>query len=297
MLNHALMPPYCTSSRLTRRQFLLGMLGLGGLLLLNSEKASAAPASPPMPVWWQSLHDQQIHAPAGITPPYGMPGSIMKLIATIALQEERLIDPEETLECRGILDINGIRYRCQQAHGAVNLTQALGLSCNLYFAQAAERLSTARFLRYAEQFGLHRPIGKHPFQFPSRQSALNLSSPYALGLADDLQPNALHLLNLSQKIAQRKIPELQPATWKLLQNGMRLCVRQGTGRLLDPLDQWRVAAKTGTTPHGHSYQSWLIGYFPVEAPRYAFCLRANAGTAKDIAVPLMRQFLLSRTWQ
>ena len=135
---------------------------------------------------------------------------------------------------------------------------------------------------------------------------------YALGLSDAFQPTLFHLLQFAGFIAtQGQIPtlyeekpkstkdltlSLKPETWRLLQSGMRLAARAGTAQGLDPADRLQLAVKTGTVPHGTTYQSWLLGYFPVENPRYAFCVRAPQGTSQDQAVPLARQLLFSRKW-
>ena len=90
--------------------------------------------------------------------------------------------------------------------------------------------------------------------------------------------------------------QLAPDSWMILQQGMRICARQGTGKHLDPHDKLHLAAKTGTTPHGSKFQSWAAGYFPFEAPRYAFCLRAQAGTSQQAAVPEAHKWLFASQW-
>ena len=77
--------------------------------------------------------------------------------------------------------------------------------------------------------------------------------------------------------------ELQAGTWRVLQQGMRICEREGTARKLDPADTMKIACKTGTAPHGKTFQSWIAGYFPFDEPKYSFCLRAPAGTSQDRA--------------
>jgi cell division protein FtsI/penicillin-binding protein 2 len=214
----------------------------------------------------------------------------MKLIAATALLEERLMNTEELLECRGTLHIQGQTFHCQHPHGKLALREAIGLSCNLFFAQAAERLSIQRFLQYARQYQLHLPVERgEPVIFPHEISS-QASQSYVLGLNRNMRPNALQLTRMAGLIAQRNIPKIQPHTWQVLQDGMRLAAIRGTAYELDPNNQWHMAAKTGTAQHGQTFQSWVIGYFPLENPRYAFCARSSAGTAKDSAVPLAHRF-------
>jgi len=91
-------------------------------------------------------------------------------------------------------------------------------------------------------------------------------------------------------------PGFREHTWLVLQQGMQLAGRKGTARNLDVHNKLHLAVKTGTTQIGHKFQSWVAGYFPYEAPKYAFCLRAENGTSYDAAVPLARRFLFSRCW-
>jgi cell division protein FtsI/penicillin-binding protein 2 len=91
-------------------------------------------------------------------------------------------------------------------------------------------------------------------------------------------------------------PGFRENTWLVLQQGMQLAGRKGTARNLDIHNKLHLAVKTGTTQISGKFQSWVAGYFPYEAPKYAFCLRAENGTSYDAAVPLARRFLFSRAW-
>jgi cell division protein FtsI/penicillin-binding protein 2 len=82
----------------------------------------------------------------------------------------------------------------------------------------------------------------------------------------------------------------------MLQQGMQLAVRLGTAKQLDVENRMRIAAKTGTTPHGKTFQSWITGYFPYDKPRHAFVLRSSVGTSQDQAVPLAHKFLFATQW-
>jgi len=276
-------------------------LALGGLsVLLTGQGRARAPLQSAWqdPVWLLDLRTGHIQGPqldahvSALQIPYGLPGSIMKLIAAMALLEEDLIQSEQQFECRGSIHVHGRWFVCQHAHGKLTIQEALGHSCNVFFAQAVQPLSARRFLRYARRFGLHQPVhGGESFQFEISAAGQEPIQMLALGLSPQIQPNALQLLRLAQKIAQRSVSGFSEATWAVVQGGMRLAARQGTARNLDPSDAFRLAAKTGTAPHGHHFNAWLIGYFPLENPRFAFCVRAVSGTAKDSAVPLARQFL------
>jgi penicillin-binding protein 2 len=296
-----------------RRGFLKSIFGVG--VISNSSQAEAV--SPKnCSFFWCNLKTGQIGFPTGLDVPFGLPGSLAKLITAAALKEENLILPDEKLECRGKIVINNHTYSCLAPHGLVDLVHAIGLSCNIYFVQAASRLTTKTFLHYAQLFGLADSVTEHEkFKFPDINTSHYTYSidQYATGLADDLEPNALQLMRMAALIAQEghcvhlhsaeeKQKEkmyqthLAKGTWITLQQSMRMADRLGTGKNLDAKDSLHLAIKTGTAPHGKKFQSWIIGYFPYESPRYAFCLRSQEGTSLESAVPSARHWLLSQPW-
>jgi penicillin-binding protein A len=243
------------------------------------------------PIWVMSLASENILGPSNTPVPAGMPGSLMKLVAATAILQEKLMLPDDALECRGTLHIQGQTFHCEHAHGKIAMREAIGLSCNLFFAQAAQRLSAQRFLQYARLFQLHEPLRLgDAVVFPNRIEKGLPSQSYVLGLNRNMRPSALQLVRMAGLIARRDIPGLRPHTWEMLQAGMQLAVKRGTASGLDPDNRLHMAAKTGTTQHGHAFQSWLIGFFPIENPQYAFCVRSPFGTAKGNAVPLARRF-------
>jgi penicillin-binding protein 2 len=62
--------------------------------------------------------------------------------------------------------------------------------------------------------------------------------------------------------------------FKVIEEGMRLAVTEGTAKPLN-FPYVKIAAKTGTAEVGalkEFVNSWIIGYFPYEKPRYAFAV-------------------------
>lgn len=292
------MPHHCTSFTLSRRDFLKTLLASAGGLALLPTLWQPAGATYQTPIWVYAFATNTFISPDHLTVPHALPGSLMKLVAAAALLEENLISPHTQLQCNGSIITHGQTFQCQHPHGTLSIQEAIGLSCNLFFTQAVEALSVRRFLQYAQRFQLHQPVTptKAPFIFPAELMSQEPSQSYALGLNRNLQPNALQLARMARIIAQRQIQGFNPNTWRILQNGMRMATLRGTAHHLDPANRLHIAAKTGTTRHGHTFQSWLVGYFPFENPQYAFCLRAPVGTGKDSAVPLASRYLLSRNW-
>lgn len=294
-----------------RRRFLKSLFGLGAVS--EAPEAAAAVKRPNASIFWTNLRNGQIGFPTGMNVPSGSPGSIMKLVTAAALRESGVVTDQTTIECRGCVVLRRQTYSCLYPHGKVDLTKAIGLSCNVFFATMSQKLSSTAILDYAARFGMNKPIAGFPSgKFPAKPGIDSI--PYALGLAPDFQPNALQLLRVSALVGLSGTTpplhnavddpregdvvhvELKPATWKILQQGMRLAGREGTAKKLDPEDKLKGAFKTGTAEHGKTFQSWVIGYFPYDKPMYAFALRAQSGTSQETAVPEARKFLLSQTW-
>ncbi|HEY9868905.1 MAG TPA: penicillin-binding transpeptidase domain-containing protein [Candidatus Obscuribacterales bacterium] len=295
-----------------RRQFLKSLLGVSGVVEASRAEARAE-SQPAGYFYWADLKAGQVGFPAGTSVEPGSAGSVLKLVSAAAMRDKNVFPANQTFECTGTIALNKKTYSCQVAHGRLTLTQAIAHSCNVFFAQAAERVSAETVLDYARRFGLEAPVAGYPSgPFPERASAEAQS--YVLGLCQDLRPQGLQILRMVALIATRgSVPylhsaespdpdgqpfriELSAATWSVLGQGMHLACREGTARDLDPSDRLRIAAKTGTAPYGKTFQSWVAGYFPYDAPRYAFCARALHGTSQEKAVPLARKYLFSTEW-
>jgi penicillin-binding protein 2 len=81
--------------------------------------------------------------------------------------------------------------------------------------------------------------------------------------------------------------------FKIVQEGMRQAVTEGTAKGLDT-QAVSIAAKTGTAELGDRKQfvnSWTIGFFPYEKPKYAFAIVMERGPVKNLigATYVMRQ--------
>lgn len=258
-------------------------------------------------VCWLHLGDGTVEGLENELQAKGPPGSVMKLVAAAALLEENLPAARRTIDCRGTVIVNHESYSCLHPHGRICLTEAIGQSCNVFFAQAAQDINLPCLLAYLAKFSLAPAMA-------SISGGRSCSVDYVLGLAKGFETTSLQILQLVAAIALRgRIPPMHLVreakqcspgktidftdhTWNMLQEGMKIATVSGTAKKLDPGNKLHVAVKTGTTLHGQKFQSWLAGYFPYEDPRYAFCLRANVGTSYGEATPLARQFLFGKNW-
>ncbi len=86
-----------------------------------------------------------------------------------------------------------------------------------------------------------------------------------------------------------------PRTYDIVREGMRMTVTQGTMGALN-VPYVKIAGKTGTAQVGLSksmINSWAVGFWPYEKPKYAFVLMLEQGpsTAMFGASPAMAEFI------
>lgn len=85
--------------------------------------------------------------------------------------------------------------------------------------------------------------------------------------------------SIASQLANSPSPEDISNWFKVVREGMRLTVTQGTMKSID-FDYVHVAGKTGTAQLGISKKfinSWSVGFFPYEQPRYAFAVLLEKG--------------------
>lgn len=303
------------SGNIDRRGFIRSLFGLTTALPAAQQMAEARGQTS---FFWCNFKTGQVGFPTGLVVPSERPGSIMKLVAAAALIDEGILNGAEKFECTGTYKLGKEEVHCQNAHGRIDLVTAIGRSCNIFFTQATKRLTARAFLNKAMQFGLDAPCaGRASGAFP-HEPAQSGSLLYALGLAPDMTPTTLQLMRMAALIAigpGHSLPVLHSAenlelidrekpmlslvsndAHKIITAGMRLCVTSGTAHKLDEHDKMRIAAKTGTTPHGTKFQSTVMGFFPFDKPAHAFALYSPSGTSQEAAVPKAHDFLFSTTW-
>lgn len=88
------------------------------------------------------------------------PGSAFKLVTAMAALEAG-IDPERHRACHGSVRLGDTDFQCHArlGHGAVNLVQALTVSCNVYFWEVAKQIGYERIRKIAHAFGFGNPVG------------------------------------------------------------------------------------------------------------------------------------------
>ncbi|MFA6301285.1 MAG: penicillin-binding transpeptidase domain-containing protein [Candidatus Paceibacterota bacterium] len=104
------------------------------------------------------------------------------------------------------------------------------------------------------------------------------------------------ILNDLAKESQFTNVELDQSYFDTVRAGMRMAVTSGTASSLN-IPSVQVAAKTGTAQIGlakNKVNSWVIGFFPYENPKYAFAIMMEAGpstSGSGAAASIMGQLL------
>lgn len=259
---------------------------------------------------------------------YGMypPGSIMKIVTAAAALEAKEDVGNYTLECKGKTDIGGVSITCygEKAHGEVNLSKAMEVSCNAYFAQLAHDVGWKQLKKTGEAFGfnedfLFSDIRTSKSQLPiSRRTSLEELAWSSVGQGK-VSVTPLHMAMLASTIANggimqepRLIYGIERRTGRTeLQRSSKLAtpisaeiaetlgkmmidvVENGTGSKAKS-KAMLVAGKTGTAEvaSDQNPHAWFIGFAPADKPTLAIAvILENAGTGSGNAAPLAGKIL------
>ncbi len=84
------------------------------------------------------------------------PASTFKMVAAMAALEDDLVDPEDTVFCRGFVEISGRRFHCwkRAGHGAMNMQDAIKQSCDVYFYDLGMKTGIDKISAMSNRFGL-----------------------------------------------------------------------------------------------------------------------------------------------
>jgi len=118
-------------------------------------------------------------------------------------------------------------------------------------------------------------IGQYGFQVTPVQMVRAVS-----GIANMGTFYTPHITVNDQNFESQKVTiPIDENKMKVIHEGMRMAVTEGTAQALN-LSSVKVAAKSGTAQVGvgnTNTNSWIVGFFPYENPRYAFALVMERG--------------------
>lgn len=274
---------------------------------------------------WDSLKDSEDskllnRAAQGLYPP----GSTFKIITALeAIKEGK--DKDFTYDCTGSTTVNSVKIKCAgyEAHGRLDLTSAMALSCNCAFVTLAQDFSIKGFRSTAGDFYYNKNL---PLDFDTSKSRFGLkasSGPSdlpqtAIGQGDTLVTPLLncmmvsavanegemmkpylvdHLESSDGKMVKKFTPSVlgEPMTEKEageIAGMLRAAVVSGTASGLSGLEH-KFAGKTGTAEHDDDSgepHAWFVGYGPVEDPEIAVSVIVeDGGSGSRTAVPVASQ--------
>lgn len=245
------------------------------------------------------------------------PGSIFKIITSMAALESKKIRPDTGFVCAGKIRIGNDELNCwnRDGHGYVDLEKAIAWSCNVYFCHAGLLTGADKISEYAGLFGLGKKSGVELFGessgfIPSREwkrvekkeawypgDTVN----FAIGQGD-LLVTPLQITRMVAAIANsgtlvrphilKRIGGADTANFKTenlklakedidaVKAGMRLAVEDidGTGNRAAS-GVVSISAKTGTVQVGPGIipHGWFIGFAPSENPKICFAVFLENG--------------------
>jgi cell division protein FtsI (penicillin-binding protein 3) len=205
------------------------------------------------------------------------PGSIFKIVTAAAGIQERVVEPEEVLDCgHGVIEIAGIRINDHAVFDKLTFKDAVAHSSDIGMVRVGQRVGRESFNRYMRDFGfgvptgvdlpgessgLLRPTGKwSALSLPSMSfgqevgvTALQMAmaagavanggylmKPLVVRRVEDAEG---HVVKEMKPVVVRRV--LQPATVDVLTDILKEVVKSGTGRHA-VIPGYVVAGKTGT---------------------------------------------------
>lgn len=245
------------------------------------------------------------------------PGSIFKLVTSIAVLESKSIRPDTGFVCAGKLDIGRDEFNCwnRDGHGYVDLEKAIAWSCNVYFYHTGLLTGADKISEYANIFGLGRKTGIELFGessgfVPSREwkkmEKKQIWYPgdtanFSIGQGDLLvtplqiarmiacianggilvQPHILKRAGYADAVDVRteKI-KVAKENIDAVKRGMRKVIDDpdGTGRAAAS-EIVAISAKSGTVQVGPGIMphGWFAGFAPSENPKICFAVFLENG--------------------
>jgi cell division protein FtsI (penicillin-binding protein 3) len=205
------------------------------------------------------------------------PGSIFKIVTAAAALQEKVVSPDEVLDCGGgWIEIGGVRINDHGVFNDLRFREVISRSSDVGVIRVAQRLGRENFNRYVREFGFGAPTG---IELPgeasgllrptARWSALSLPS---MSFGQEIGVTAVQFTAAAAAVANggylmrptivkriedrdgRVVKEtkplvvrrvLEPETVDALTDLLRGVVRDGTGKQA-ALTGFTVAGKTGT---------------------------------------------------
>lgn len=110
--------------------------------------------------YWKKIQEDPQHpmvnkAACGTYPP----GSTFKIVTALAALENKIITPQHRIFCSGKMFVGNHPFHCakKHGHGSLDLYEALGSSCDVYFYELAKMIGIEKLSAMARTLGFDQP--------------------------------------------------------------------------------------------------------------------------------------------
>jgi cell division protein FtsI (penicillin-binding protein 3) len=231
------------------------------------------------------------------------PGSTFKVVAYTAAIEEKLVKPDDRIDCPGSINVFG-RIVHDHARGSLTATEALAKSSNVAAIKLGMKVGNARMFDYMHRFGFGSKTG---VELPGETRGLvrdvskwQPSSIGSIAIGQEVGVTPVQMAgaygaiaNDGVRVAPHLVREVRDAegrvtgqaeaeshrvvsaeTARTLRGMMEMVTLKGTARAAQ-LEGYTAAGKTGTAqkidPKTHTYSATkyvasFVGFAPVESP-------------------------------
>ncbi|MEM7725029.1 MAG: penicillin-binding protein 2 [Cyanobacteria bacterium P01_A01_bin.45] len=261
------------------------------------------------------------------------PASTYKIVTTAAGLESGKFSPKTILRTYGSLTFGGTRFAewNHAGFGPLGFTGAMAWSSDTFFYQVGSRIGGPTSIKWSRNFGFGRKTG---FEFTTEESrglvpdekwkkrvwkigwtvgdSVNMSIGQGALLSTPLQVAVMfavpanggylvkpHILKDNKPSKEwRKSLNMKPSTVKVIADGLREVITDGTGKLLDQKTIPPSAGKSGTAEAWRpnrvkANHAWFGAYAPLDKPEIvvlAFGEHAGGGGSK-IAAPMVLEVM------
>lgn len=217
------------------------------------------------------------------------PGSTFKLLTSIAVLQENIINGKTKFETKGIFKKVTPYSKCwiyPENHGKINVSKAIGVSCNYFFYNVGYKMSTQDgkyqskkgvnlLHKYATMFGfdensgieipeatpniasqdpIRAAIGQSDNAFTATQisryvtAVANKGDLYSLTLIDKIKNNKGKIIQENDKEERKTELDIKDSAWNLVHNGMYQVTHSEKGSVHNLYGDFKikVSGKTGT---------------------------------------------------
>lgn len=286
-------------------------------------------------VYWNKLNnDLSLPLYNRATQTRTAPGSTYKMLVAITGLEEGILYPERTITDLGEFTKITPSPKCWKYpgnHGAVNVSQALSVSCNYFFYEVGYELSIdsrgnfdsdlgiSKLKKYGEQLGLtdksgveieeneplfttessvRSSIGQGTNSFSNAQLAryvttiANGGNNYKLTLLDKITDTNGTLVKEYEPVLTNTTNYSQ-STWDAVHSGMRMVITSGTAKSTFSGFQIDVAGKSGTAEENklRSNHAVFVAYAPYQNPEIGVSVVIPYGESTGYNAEVIRDFI------